>query len=173
LPIVLGCGLIAVSSTCIVHCYSCKKSKPEINGWAQVKYYDIETHSIKKFTITDLDTLNLLASDSSSSTKINFYGKEIQKNQITSFQFGKLFNLTTIPNNFLYYCTGLNCSITIPDCVTKIGNYFMVSCKSFNSPLTIPDSVTEIGASFLSYCTSFNSELILSNSITKIGSGFL
>ena len=91
-------------------------------------------------------------------------------NVIVGLKIGKL--ITSLPNNFLGYCTSLTMPLDISN-ITAIGAYFLSGCSSFNQPLTFSNSLTTIGEGFLSVCSSFNQSVVLPSSITSIGKNFM
>jgi hypothetical protein len=136
------------------------------------------TSGTYEITGTNNDFATLLCNRSAATSTIDFSSvggpSNVAKNTILGVTFDSDdTSLTSISDNFLYYCTSFNQELTLPNSLQTIGRYFLESCTSFNQELIIPSSITSIASAFLYDCTSFNQELIIPSSIASIGNAFL
>jgi hypothetical protein len=136
------------------------------------------------FTITDTSGNNPVTYDITSITEFNKFcndgsgghvnitveGHTFRKDQLIGINLptdGMIGGspLTTIPNNFLYYCTKFVNPFIIPNTVTTIGNYFMYYCQLYNEPITFPVAIASLGNSFMNGCNAFNKPITIPTTI--------
>lgn len=76
--------------------------------------------------------------------------------------------LTTIGDNFMYYCSSLDTAPALPSSLTSIGSYFMNWCGALCSTLTLPNKLQSIGAYFVYRCGAFTGPLSIPSSLTTM-----
>ncbi len=145
----------------------------EVGQYGLIIYYDGEISNRKTVKVNTLTDFNALCSTSGASTQITIGNVTIAKSQILEYIFGTV-TITSIPNNFLMYCTYLSSISDVPAGVINIGSGFLKNCSRFNAIFTVPDSLTTIGAEFLYGCSSLTvcPDLTETN-ITEIPNYFL
>lgn len=143
-------------------------------GFGKVTYYIDSSHTqtadVNMFSPTDIDGLCASFPTPTAWTAIVNGVSIPQANikEVTLFS-----SVTSLPDNFLYYCTSLEKLDISKTKITTIGNYFAALCYELSSELTLPSTLTSIGGAFLSGCTSFNHALAIPSEVTSIGYNFL
>lgn len=79
--------------------------------------------------------------------------------------------MSSIGNNFLYFCSSLDILTDFPGSVTTIGSGFLSSCSAFNYSLDL-SSVETLSGSFLANCSQFTSRILLP-AVTSVGEYFM
>lgn len=80
--------------------------------------------------------------------------------------------VSSIPNNFLYYCTSLDNLDFSQTTITTTNPYFVYGCSTLNVPITLPQTLTTIQGTFFSQNGSFNQPFALPSGLTSIGYNF-
>ena len=95
-------------------------------------------------------------------------GTTFTKDQIISVEFGKDWNITTVPSNFFRNCTNLISLSKIPSMITNMGPSFLYGCTSFNQLIVIPKDVTGTNClrGLLQGCTLFNQPIVIPEGVT-------
>ena len=144
-----------------------------VSGWGKLYIKDSVTGTVYTISLdySEYSSAVLNTSGKWASQKLH-NSVPYYMDEIVGFQFGSNFNLSSIGDNFLAYCSNLTQPLVIPSGVTSIGNGFLQYCESFNQPLSIPSGVTSIGTDFMSYCSSFNQPINIPN-LTVINDNFM
>ena len=143
------------------------------SGYGRVVYYTDSSHTTTRtINLESQSDINGLCAQSVWPTTWNasVQGISIPNTDIKEVYLTRL--VSSIPNNFLYYCTSLDNLDFSQTTITTTNPYFVYGCSTLNVPITLPQTLTTIQGTFFSQNGSFNQPFALPSGLTSIGYNF-